>query len=189
MDEWTERGRKRLIKRFCVAHPNFSVKNLPGARFVRWTCNSLAAITLRVWFVRRTLCWILSRWSLPPDVLVVTVPSSSSKVCARAHHVIILATPNPQGHQRLSLLSLFLVVFARQLCRRLTIPSESIYFRYLYSPPVMTDSRQTVLSSPFHSQHLPPSFQPLYTTLGQTLLGPYIHNYNLITVYQIVQSK
>ena len=103
MDEWTERGRKRLIERFCVAHPNFSVKNLPRARFVRSTCNNLAAITLRVWFMRRTLCWILSRWSLPPGVLVVTVPSSSSKVCARAHHVIMYPRyPNPQGHQRLS---------------------------------------------------------------------------------------
>ena len=51
----------------------------------------------------------------------------------------------------------------------LCILSEFIHLRYLYSPPVMTDSRQTVLSSPFHSQHLPTSLQPLYTTYGRTL--------------------
>ena len=96
-----------------------------------------------------------SHWSLPPGVLVVTVPSSSSKVWARAH---ALRYTHPHRRQCLSpphasVLPLG-VVFTRQLCCRLTILiiplyilSESIYHQYLYSPSVMTDGCHTVVSS------------------------------------------
>ena len=147
LDDWTELVRKWLIWRFCAAHPDFPVKP-PGARFVWWTCNSLAAITLRVWFIRRTLCWTLFRWSLPPGVLVVPVPSSSGKVCAREDHVIIPATPNPQGHQRLSPPPLFLVVFARQLCRSLTIPSHPLRI-YISPVPALTICNDRQPPNPF----------------------------------------
>jgi hypothetical protein len=135
--------------------------------------------------MRRMLCWIPSRWSVPPGVscLVVTVQAKSEP----GHRHLI--TPIPAGSSTSSSpypLALLLVVFARQLCRCLTILvrtlSESIYIQYLYSPSVMTDS--DLCSSPFHSQHRPTSLQPLYTTYE-----PYIHNYIVLLPNHAVQNN
>ena len=94
---------------------------------------------------RVLLCWIPSRWSLPPGVL------------ARAHalhhphypHAQGLPPPYPLG----SLSRRFLRAAQSPSNNPLRILSESIYLPYQYSSSLMTDSRHSVCPSPFHSQH------------------------------------